>query len=590
LSTIRLSIIAIFLCIATLAGAQSKPKIAVLPVDIVLYGEAGNRQNVDQLTHELALEMSRRGNEVLPPVQTSSAKDEVMNAGERWQRIAMQPADIQAVGEKLDVGYVVAGSLTRAGANNVYHAWLYDTETGDVRASNSIEYKTISDGLTMARLLAGWLLNDAAPLHGPASAAAPVASAPAAAATASLSIVPQQSTPQPSGSVAPNLSQTPVSPAQSWPPVNNVPSNQTVPWTAIITQPSPGATNPVTPVSPPPSETPAAPAATPPVVVNITPSGAAGAVPSMPLVFNNNNNNNNNNIIPSGGGGGSQQQQQQSDSSPVIINQVEQPPKDSMLLLMPQQSTPAPSLLPENPPPEPVLITVETETLVETRKIFYAGIRAGINLPQDQPGAVGGEDVDEATLETLVVESGSMGSIELEAALFFGIQITNWLAFQIDGIYTQTSALASAGENITRSFASAFDLMIAGQLKLTFRPGIMLIAPFGGAYIGLYPMDFTTIPYADGDVVEDAQALPTPVANSPIVGWTAGLTFGIKLGPGELFLQGQVYGDLVDTQLRMASEDDYVTNAHRRTFMPSFTLGYQIPFGTVKKTVQPEAK
>jgi TolB-like protein len=635
LSTIRLSIIVVFLGIAALLGAQSKPKIAVLPVDIVLNGDAGNRQNVDQLTQELALEMSRRGNEVLPPVQTSAVKDEIMNAGERWQRIAMQPADIQAVGEKLDVGYVVAGSLTRAGTNNVYHAWLYDTETGDVRASNSIESKTISDGLTMARLLAGWLLNDAAPLHGPtpaasvaaaspaastaspaastasatpaASTASPAASTASAAPAASLSIVPQ-----PSNSDAPSLSQTPTNSTQSWPPVNNVPSTQTVPWTSIITQPAPTATNPVVPQVSPSNTSPVTSApsttqpstaqpsivgnssASPSVVVNITPS-QAGAVPSMPLVFNNNNNNNNNNVIPSGGGGSGgsqQQQQQQSDSSPIIINEVERPQNNSMLLLLPQQeSTPATPVVlapPENPPAEPVVITVATETLVETRKIFYFGIRVGVNLPQYARGA---SSDDEATEETNVVDSGGMfGTIEPEGALFFGIQIANWLAFQIDGIYTMTSALAS-GEEPIRIFKSNFDLMIAAQLKLTFRPGIMLIAPFGGAYIGLYPMNFSTTRYENGDLAEDAVAISTPVANPPIYGWTAGLTLGIKLGPGDLFFQGQVYGDLVDTRLRMGGEDDldaYI--AHRRTLMPSFTLGYQIPFGTVKKTVQPEAK
>jgi hypothetical protein len=535
-----------------------------------------------------------------------------MNAGERWQRIAMQTADIQAVGEKLDVGYVVAGSMTRAGTNNVYHAWLYETKTGEVRASNSIEYKTITDGLTMARLLADWLLNDAAPLYGPATpAAAPAvvpAATPVAAPAASLSVVPQQSS-----SVAPAIVQAPVSSTQSWPTVNNVPTNQTVPWTAIITQPGLVVTNPVTPVSQPAAEvasagtiaaTAAAVAAPTPVIVNINPSSAAGAVPSMPLVFNNNNNNNNNNVVPggggSGGGGSQQQQQQQSDSSPVIINQVEQPQptKETLLLIVPQTPEPQPQpqpqqlpALPENPPAEPIVVSTTTEIQVESRKIAYFGLRAGLNMPQySAVGRVGEEDYDEDTIELSVVESGGMlDTMELEGALFFGVQIANWVALQVDGIYTMTSALASNAEGVSRTFSSTLDLMVAAQLKLTFRPGKLFIGVGGGAYAALYPAGFTTLPYEDGEPVEDG-AISTPLFNSPIAGWTASLDVGFKLGPGELFLQGQVYGDLADTGLSVAIEEGTVADYHRRTLMPSVTIGYQIQFGTVKKVIQPETK
>jgi hypothetical protein len=209
------------------------------------------------------------------------------------------------------------------------------------------------------------------------------------------------------------------------------------------------------------------------------------------------------------------------------------------------------------------------------RKIFYFGIRTGVNLPQYSPVERAG---DEGTIELSVVESGGMlNNIELEEALFFGVQVADWLAFQTDAIYTQTSAIAYAGENITRSFKSNFDLMIAGQLKLTFRPGKMLIAPFGGAYVALYPSGFTTIPYEDGKPME-GRAITTPLINSPIFGWTAGMTFGMKLGPGELFIQGQVYGDLTDTGLSVAVEEG--ANYYRRTLMPSFSMGYQILFGT----------
>jgi hypothetical protein len=203
------------------------------------------------------------------------------------------------------------------------------------------------------------------------------------------------------------------------------------------------------------------------------------------------------------------------------------------------------------------------------RNIFYVGLRAGLNMPQYSPVGSSADDV---------VESGGMfDTLEPEAALFFGVQIADWLALQTDYVYTMTSAVASNGERVTRSFSSGVDLMIAAQLNLTFRPGKLLIAVGGGAYIDLYPAGFTTIPYEDGKPMEDG-AVSTPLVNAPILGWTAGMTVGMKLGPGELFVQGQVYGDLTDTGLGVAGEEEVY---HRRTLMPSVSIGYQIAFGTV---------
>jgi hypothetical protein len=72
---------------------------------MVLTEEANSRQTVDQLTHEMALELAKRGRyDVLPPVQTKSVMDTIMNSDERWRHAGMQPNDVQLVGTALGAG------------------------------------------------------------------------------------------------------------------------------------------------------------------------------------------------------------------------------------------------------------------------------------------------------------------------------------------------------------------------------------------------------------------------------------------------------------------------------------------------------
>jgi hypothetical protein len=90
------------------------------------------------------------------------------------------------------------------------------------------------------------------------------------------------------------------------------------------------------------------------------------------------------------------------------------------------------------------------------------------------------------------------------------------------------------------------------------------------------------------DGVDYSSQVATGVIN--VVG---GLTLGVKLGPGELFVEGKVLFDMSPTQVTSMSDDDtgpVAWNEYTRSILPSITLGYQIRFMNLKKRVAPEAK
>jgi TolB-like protein len=573
---------------------SAKPRIAVLPVDMVLTEEANSRQVVDRLTHEMALELAKRVRyDVLPPVQTKSVKDTIMNSDERWRHAGMQPNDIQLVGTALGAGYVIAGSLTRTGDKYLYHAWFYKTDGGKVLASNFIEYRDMTEGLTLARLLAGWLLNDAEPLEAPVpnTAMGGTSSSYTTAPTPGATLSTTQSPAQPSSQASTGTAGT------------------ALPWASIITMPtatglSGGGVQPSVPVSVPsatsvPATTPAssqplvsASADSPTsVVINIAPGPEAVAAPApaaaaAPLVFNNNNNNNNN----LGGGGGQQQQQQSAASPPLFILMPQEKQPEPPAPEPPAPEPPAP--VPEPPPPERIVETetVEVEVPVTTRQLLYAGVRGGIQLRQ-YTVTEAADEVDPIPYTT--TNARSTGTFEYEGAVFFGIQILPFIALQADVMWTSNDITASDDEGPTARYQTMFgplNLMIGAQLKFTFWLGTrILLAPFGAFYYSMMlgGMNYTHIDTATADT----DTPPTQVA-AGVINVGGGLTFGVKLGPGELFAEGKVLFDMSPTQLTVAGDDGGTVswNAYTRSILPSITLGYQLRFLNLKRRAEPEPK
>jgi TolB-like protein len=589
----------IFLCflfIPVLLFSQTqptKPRIAVLPVDLMQTEEAANRKNVDSLTHEIALELAKRGRyDVLPPVQTKAVKDMVMSSDERWRHAGMQADDIQLVGTRLGAGYVIAGSLTRSGNKFLYHAWFYETDGGKVLASNFIEYSNMSEGLTLVRLLAGWLLNDVEPLETTipnTAAAAPSSSYTTTTPGATLSTAPPP--PASAGTAGTAGTALPWASIVTRPTATGIPGGGVVPGGAapVVTGAPEVAAGPAQPLVSASADSPTS------VVINIAPGPeAVAAAPApaaaAPLVFNNNNNNNNN----LGGGGSGQQQQQQGGGGAS-------PP---LFILMPQQEkpepappapAPAPEPKPEPPPPEPIIEKEPeiVEVTVTTRQLLYAGVRGGIQMRQYTASPMDEEAEEPVPITTLNVASTT--GMDYEAAVFLGVQALNFLALQIDVMWVSNdiSGRDDAAEATSRyqTMFSPMNLMIGAQLKFTFRIGTrFLLAPFGAFY---YSMMMGGIQYTffDEDNLEGVD-YPSQVATG-VINVGGGLTLGWKLGPGEIFAEVKALFDMGPTQITSTGDDDEGAiswNAYTRSILPSITLGYQFRFMNLKKTVETAAK
>jgi hypothetical protein len=299
-------------------------------------------------------------------------------------------------------------------------------------------------------------------------------------------------------------------------------------------------------------------------------------------VFNNNNNNNNNL-----GGGGGQQQQQQSAASPPLFILMPQEEK-------PEPPAPAPVPVPEPEPPPPERIveteTVEVEVHVSTRQLLYAGVRGGIQLRQ-YTVTEGAADDDPIPYTTTNARSTS--AFEYEGAAFFGIQILPFIALQADVMWTSNDITASDADGPTARYQTMFsplNLMIGAQLKFTFWLGTrILLAPFGAFY---YSMMLGGMNYTHVDTnTADTDTPPTQVA-AGVINVGGGLTFGFKLGPGELFVEGKALFDMTPTRLTVAGDDGGTVSwdAYTRSILPSITLGYQFRFMNLKRREGPEAK
>jgi hypothetical protein len=157
--------------------------------------------------------------------------------------------------------------------------------------------------------------------------------------------------------------------------------------------------------------------------------------------------------------------------------------------------------------------------------------------------------------------------ISFEAGVHFALQIIRPLAVQIEALYT-ADKVAYSGDGYEATFES-MSLMFPVLLKLTFRPGNFLIAAFGGGYYALPLGELKTTSTIDGEGSFDA-SIP--------LGLIGGLNFGLKLGPGVLFLDARYARELGNTSI----DDGKGKLAIYSRGMASFTLGYEIGIITRK--------
>jgi TolB-like protein len=202
----------------------------------------------------------------------------------------------------------------------------------------------------------------------------------------------------------------------------------------------------------------------------------------------------------------------------------------------------------------------------------------GIELPEEIPpwankwlyiGIRGGGSLGFFTLSDDV--AGEVGGIPLgyEAGAHLALQIARHLAIQVEALYGQDSfeyTVKDGGEY--RSSFTSRSLMLPALAKLTWRSRRFLFALYGGAYM--------TLPIGQMDYESDIDAAGSYQFAAP-VGATGGVDFGVKLGPGALFLDARYSHDIGNTSM---SDDDGTLALYSRG-KASLSLGYE--FGVFDK-------
>jgi TolB-like protein len=197
----------------------------------------------------------------------------------------------------------------------------------------------------------------------------------------------------------------------------------------------------------------------------------------------------------------------------------------------------------------------------------------GVKLPEEIPpwankwlyvGIRGGGSLGFFTLSGDI--EGEVGGLPFGfgAGAHLGLQITRFLAVQVEALFNQDSLEYTVQDDkeYQSSFASR-SLMLPVLGKFTWRTGRFLFALYGGAYM--------TIPLGAMDYESDIDA-PGSYQFAVPVGVTGGADFGVKLGPGALFLDARYSHDLGNTSI---SDDDGTLSVYSRS-KASISLGYEL--------------
>jgi hypothetical protein len=156
------------------------------------------------------------------------------------------------------------------------------------------------------------------------------------------------------------------------------------------------------------------------------------------------------------------------------------------------------------------------------------------------------------------------------AGAHLALQVARNLAIQVEARFSQDSfeyTVAQGGKEYRSSFASG-SLMLPALFKLVWRSRSALFALYGGAYM--------TLPLGSMDYESDVDAAGSYQFAAP-VGITGGVDFGIKLGPGALFLDARYSHDMGNTSI---NDDDGTLAVYSRS-KASLSLGYE--FGLFEK-------
>jgi TolB-like protein len=187
---------------------------------------------------------------------------------------------------------------------------------------------------------------------------------------------------------------------------------------------------------------------------------------------------------------------------------------------------------PEKTAPAPVR---PTRTPASTNR-FYLGLRAGLSAHLYYPNP---------EFWSYYYGDGEMSepSFSMEASAQLSLQLANFFALQVEAVFMAADDTCRIGYSFTTSYTSytfsyaAMMLPVLG--KLTFRPGSLLLAGFGGIYVTL-PFTAMTLGVDDWEY---------SYTFNPPMGWIVGGNIGVKAGPGTLFLDLRYAGDFNDIEL-----------------------------------------
>ncbi|MDR1617930.1 MAG: hypothetical protein LBS06_02635 [Treponema sp.] len=180
---------------------------------------------------------------------------------------------------------------------------------------------------------------------------------------------------------------------------------------------------------------------------------------------------------------------------------------------------------------------------------LYLGLRGGGSW---RPYAEGGESFFEGA-------GLADQAFTWEGAFQASVRLLPFLALQGEAVFTQDRIFSRDVE------ISSYSMMFPLLVRFIIRKNNVTFSPLGGVYyiLPVGDMEFSS----SGVSVFSSWNHPLPL------GYTLGLSAGIKLGPGDLFFDLRYSGDLSAAEIdNVAGSKLYTRN------MVSFTLGYEFGF------------
>jgi TolB-like protein len=217
--------------------------------------------------------------------------------------------------------------------------------------------------------------------------------------------------------------------------------------------------------------------------------------------------------------------------------------------------------------------TTETETPASVTNRFYLGLRGGCSLDFFQP------NTDFWGPDAYIDPKQTDGYFRGTAAIQASIQIFKFLAIQTEAVFSFPPRDTSpkvyffpSENNPTWDEDGRFSqpsLLLPVLAKFTFRPGVFLLAGFGGVYftVPLGPMTF--------EIYDNKFEYNS---NAPM-GFIAGGNIGINLGLGTFFLDIRYAGDFTFYEVK----GDWGSRAIYKQGKVVFSAGIEFGIGVVKE-------